>query len=74
MSDPLAWLEAGMAEMAAEAAVRLRVAEAWLRSADADLSTLSRVVWGAEVDAWHDAAAAVQDSRETLAAYEFFGL
>jgi len=71
--DPLVRLEDEMAAAVAEAVVRLLVAQAWLRSADADLSALRRVTWGGVVDRWHDAAAAVADSAETVAAYEAFG-
>jgi hypothetical protein len=71
--DPLELAEAEMSVAAAEAGVRLRVAEAWLRSADADLGALERVTWGGVVDQWHDAAAAVADSAEAVAAYEAFG-
>ena len=73
MADPLARLEDEMSVAAAEAVVRLRVAEAWLRSADADLGALQRVTWGGVVDQWHDAADAVADSAEAVAAYEAFG-
>jgi len=73
MADPLARLEDEMSVAAAEAVVRLRVAQAWLRSADADLAALRKVTWGGVVDQWHDAADAVADSAEAVAAYEAFG-
>ena len=71
--DPLQLAEEEMAAAAVEAATRLRVARAWLRSADADLSALRKVTWGGPVDEWHRAADAVQDSAEAVAAYEAFG-
>jgi hypothetical protein len=69
----LAGAEAEMGVAAAEARVRLRVAQAWLRSADADLAALDRLVWGGVVDEWHRAADAVADSAEAVRAYEAFG-
>jgi hypothetical protein len=73
MTDPLVRLEDEMADSAAAAAVRLQVAQAWMRSADADLGALRRPTWGGVVDEWHRAAGAVQDSAEAVAAYEAFG-
>jgi hypothetical protein len=74
MTDPLRQAEREMAVEASRARVRHCVAVAWLRSADRDLSALQRVTWGAEVDAWHEASAAVTDTAEALAAYEAFGV
>jgi hypothetical protein len=71
--DPLREAEREMAVEAARARVRHAVAVAWMRSADRDLSALQRPTWGGVVDAWHDAADAVADTAETLAAYEAFG-
>jgi hypothetical protein len=65
--------EAEMAESAAEAWARLRVAAAWHRAADAELAAAARPVWGGVVDSWHRAAAAAVDATETVAAYEAFG-
>jgi hypothetical protein len=71
--DPLAGAEAEMDGQAAIAAVKLRVAMAWLREADRALDGLTRPTWGGPVDTWHRAADAVADSAEAVAAYEMFG-
>jgi hypothetical protein len=71
--DDLAGAEAEMAIEAARARVRHAAAVARLRLADRDLSGLERVTWGGPVNEWHEAADAVADTAEALAAYEAFG-
>ena len=70
--DDLTAAEAEMAESAAEARVRLKVALAWLREADAVLGGLDRPRWGGPVDDWFRAEDAVFDSAETCAAFGAF--
>ncbi len=71
--DPLAALELEMADAAAGAFARYRVAAGWLRSADAELDALDRPVWGGVVDSWHAAVDAVADSAEAVDAFRAFG-
>jgi hypothetical protein len=72
MSD-LEFHEAQMAEAAADAGLRLKVALSWLRCADADLAVTTGPVWGGRVNDWHRAGDAVADSAEAVAAFEAFG-
>jgi hypothetical protein len=69
----LAAAEREMAAAASGAAVRRAVALSWLRSADAELAALDKPAWGGVADSWHEAAEAVADSAEAVAAYEAFG-
>jgi hypothetical protein len=65
--------EAEMAEAEAEALARLRVAVAWHRAADRELTRLTRPTWGGPVvDGWHRAAKAVVDATEAVAAFNAF--
>jgi hypothetical protein len=72
MTDPLDLAEAEMAEAAAEADTRYRVALAWFESADAELGALRRPTWGGVVDEWHKAANAMAEEAEIAAAFEAF--
>jgi hypothetical protein len=70
--DDLELAEAEMAEAAADAGLRLKVALSWLRCADADLAVAAGPLWGGRVNDWHRAADAVADSAEAVAAFEAF--
>jgi hypothetical protein len=71
--DGLELREAEMADAAMEASARLRVAIAWLRSADADLATLTKPTWGGPVvNSWLRARDAAADSLEACEAFEAF--